>query len=79
MQLNDWIGTVGVMLILMAYFLSTFRLISSQHFIFFILNSVGAALACLASFLIHYWPFVVLEGTWTLVSVVGLVRSRRSW
>jgi hypothetical protein len=45
--------------------------------LFYVLNTVGAALACYASFLINYWPFVILEGTWTLVSIYGLMKAMK--
>jgi len=76
MNTNDWIGTIGVGLILFAYFCSTFKWISAHSRIFFLLNSLGAAMACYASYLISYWPFVVLEGTWTIVSLVGLIKEK---
>ena len=76
MNANDWIGTIGVGLILIAYFCSTFNWISSHSRLFFLLNTVGAGLACYASYLIDYWPFVVLEGTWTIVSLIGLARAK---
>lgn len=76
MNINDWIGTIGVSLILTAYFCSTFNWISAQSRIFFLLNIVGAAMACYASYLISYWPFVVLEGTWTMVSLIGLIKAK---
>jgi hypothetical protein len=77
MHFNDWIGTIGVGLILLAYFCSTFKLISSESKTFFLMNVVGAALACYASYLINYWPFVILEATWTLVSLIGLLKTSR--
>jgi hypothetical protein len=77
MTVNDWIGTAGVSLILIAYFCSTFKIISAQGAFFFLLNTLGAGLACYASYLILYWPFVILEGVWTLVSLAGLIKSTR--
>jgi hypothetical protein len=74
MNYNDIIGTIGVGLILFAYFLNIFSMIPKDGILFFIMNIVGAALACYASFLIHYLPFIILEGTWTLVSIIGLLR-----
>ena len=74
MNTSDWVGTVGVSLILLAYFCNTFRWLSSQSRLFYAINAIGASLACLASFLILYWPFVILEATWTIVSVIGLIR-----
>lgn len=77
MNVNDWIGTVGVSLILIAYFCSTFKFMSADSHWFFALNATGAALACFASYLIAYWPFVILEGTWTVVSVIGFFKSQK--
>lgn len=76
MSYADIIGTVGVGLILLAYFCSTFRWISSSSKLFFLVNLAGAGLACYASVLIRYWPFVVLEGTWALVSLAGLLKTK---
>jgi hypothetical protein len=76
MHYNDIIGTIGVGLILVAYFCNTFNLLEEGK-AFFALNAAGAALACYASWLIDYWPFVVLEAVWCVVSVAGLVRVWR--
>jgi hypothetical protein len=77
MTYNDLIGTVGVALILLAYFLNTERLIPLNGKLYFVLNTIGAALACYASYLIGYMPFVILEGAWTLVSIYGLMRTMK--
>ena len=77
MSYNDIIGTIGVGLILLAYFCTTFKFLSGESKLFFILNTIGAGLACYASWLINYWPFVILEGTWTLVSIVGLLKTAK--
>ena len=77
MTYNDIIGTMGVALILLAYFLNTTQLIQINGRLFYVLNMIGAALACYASYLISYWPFVILEGTWTLVSIYGLMKVLR--
>jgi hypothetical protein len=74
MNQNDIIGTIGVGLILLAYFLNTFSLIPKEGKLFFIMNIFGAGLACYASMLIKYLPFVVLEGVWSLVSIAGLIK-----
>ena len=78
MSYNDIVGSVGVGLILLAFFCHTFGWISGKGKLFFILNATGAALACYASWLIDYWPFVILEGTWFLVSIIGLIRNSNS-
>lgn len=73
MSYNDVIGTIGVGLILLAYFLNTFDIIPEGK-LFFVLNIAGASLACYASYLIRYMPFVILEGTWALVSIGGFIK-----
>ncbi|MEK7224153.1 MAG: hypothetical protein AAB221_00535 [Bacteroidota bacterium] len=75
MNYNDIVGTAGVGLILLAYFCSIFGWINGKGKLFFLLNIVGAGLACYASWLINYWPFVILEGTWLLVSIIGLIKN----
>jgi hypothetical protein len=77
MTYNDIIGSIGVWLILFAYFLNTAGVIKKDKRLFYVMNIFGAALACYASFLIDYWPFVILEGIWTLVSIYGLMRAMR--
>ena len=67
---NDIIGTIGVGLILLAYFLNTSKLLPKDGKMFYVLNIIGAALACYASWLINYPPFVILEGAWVLVSLM---------
>mgnify|MGYP001416296255 CR=1 FL=1 len=74
---NDIIGTIGVGLILVAYFLGTEKLLNRDSKLYYVLNIIGAGLACYASLLINYWPFVILEGTWTLVSVYGLMKAMK--
>lgn len=75
MNSNDLIGTTGVGIILIAYFLNMFSYIQNNGKLFYLLNIIGASIACFASYLINYIPFVILEGTWALVSVVGLLKN----
>ena len=75
MNYNDIVGTTGVGLILLAYFCNIFSLISKDGKLFFVMNTIGAGLACYASLLINYLPFVILEGTWAIVSIAGLIKT----
>ncbi|MEK8179125.1 hypothetical protein WMW71_02120 [Flavobacterium buctense] len=75
MNTNDIIGTIGVGLILIAYFLNIFSWIKKDGVLFFVLNIIGASIACYASVLIRFWPFIILEGTWAIVSVIGLLKT----
>ena len=75
MNYNDTIATIGVGLFLLAYFFNIFSIIKKEGSFYFILNILGAGLAGYASYLIHFIPFVILETTWVIVSVFGLVKS----
>lgn len=74
MTYNDWIGTLGVGIILLAYFFNTTKMILENGKLFFLLNVVGGALSCYAAVLINFIPFMVLEAIWTIVSVYGLIK-----
>ncbi len=76
MSAVDWIGFSGVMLLLSAYFLVAFNMIKPHGFTYIILNCVGAAIACLAAVLLHYIPFIILEGAWFIIAFVSLLKLK---
>ena len=45
--------------------------------LYFLMNIFGASLACYASLLVNYKPFIILEGTWAIVSIFGFFRIKR--
>lgn len=75
MNASDWIGFMGVTILLVAFLLNLLNKISAKSLTYISLNCVGAGLACLASVLINYVPFIILEGAWTAVSLVSLFRN----
>ncbi|HEY4109545.1 CBU_0592 family membrane protein [Puia sp.] len=75
MTITDYTGATGVTLLLIAFFLNLIGRMSKEGGAYLLLNMIGAGLACGASVMLRYWPFIILEGCWTLVSAVGLVRS----
>lgn len=72
MNLTDWVGTIGVSVLLLAFFLNLTGRLKSDSSTYILLNLAGAAIALVASILLSYWPFIVLEAVWTLVSVYSL-------
>jgi hypothetical protein len=77
MSYSSIIGSLGVTLLLAAYFLNLFRYIPQSNRFYILLNIIGAGLSCYASVLIRYWPFVILEGCWFLVSIAGLAGKNK--
>ena len=80
LTINDWIGFAGVAILLLAFLLNLMEKLSKDGLTYILLNIVGAGLACLASWLINYIPFVIFEASWTLVSLWALINyfSKRS-
>ena len=74
MSFTDWIGFIGVFLILLAYILNVIGKIKNNDLPFILLNLIGASLACVASILMKYLPFIILEGVWSFVSFLSLIK-----
>jgi hypothetical protein len=77
MSYNDIIGTIGVALTLLGFFLNATPYIKTNGRLYYVLNIFGAALTCYASILISYVPFIILEGAWTIVSIFGLMKAMK--
>ncbi|NOS55069.1 MAG: hypothetical protein HOP37_02305 [Cyclobacteriaceae bacterium] len=73
MTLADWIGSVGVSILLVAFLLNLLKRIAQDSVSYVSMNLIGALLAGLASWMINYTPFIILEAVWVLVSMVSLV------
>ena len=69
------IGSAGVTLLLVAFFLNLVKVMRSDGWLYLAMNLVGASLACYSSHLIRFMPFVVLEGTWAGVAAIGIGRK----
>ena len=70
----DWIGAVGVFQILLAYLLNISGRIKNLDLSYVLLNLIGAAMACAASVLLNYLPFIILEAVWAIASLVSLIK-----
>ncbi|QBN18513.1 CBU_0592 family membrane protein [Flavobacterium nackdongense] len=74
----DIIGFIGVAILLFAYFLNLNNKLDKDNLSYLMMNFIGAGLACLASVLMHYMPFIILEGSWTIVSGIGILKHIRA-
>ncbi len=77
MEVHTIIGSLGVTLLLVAYILLQFQLLKTHSLSYAILNFLGAALAMWSSYLIDFMPFVLLEGTWALVSLKMMIQNKK--
>jgi hypothetical protein len=78
MQAVDWLGFVGVFQILLAYFLNVTGKVTNKSLVFILLNLIGATMACIASLLLDYLPFIILEGIWALIALYSLIKYKKA-
>ena len=69
------IATIGVSMLLLAFFLHLVGLMKLNSWNYLLLNFFGAALSCYASYLIDFLPFIILEATWAAVAAVAISRK----
>ena len=74
MTTTDWVGSIGVTILLLAFFLNLTSRLSKDSLSYILMNVIGAGMACIASVLLKYIPFIILEAAWTLVSLISLVK-----
>ena len=68
----DVIQIVGAGLILAAFILNQTSRLDATSYGYLFLNLVGAAILAVLAFQDRRWGFVLLEGVWALVALVGL-------
>jgi hypothetical protein len=77
MKASDIIASVGVIILLIAFLLNLYKKLPTSSKIYTFMNFLGAAICCFSSYLIKFYPFVVLESIWSLVALVSLFRVPR--
>jgi hypothetical protein len=77
MKISDIIASVGVIILLIGFLLNLYKKINPDSKTYSLLNFVGAGLCGYSSYLIDFYPFVVLEGIWAFVALISLFRVPR--
>lgn len=72
MTQTDLVGFIGVTILLLAFFLNITDKLKKDSLTYLTMNFIGAGTACLASVLMNYLPFIILEGSWAIVSAFGI-------
>jgi hypothetical protein len=60
---------LGAVLILAAYAAAQFRLLDARSLVYALLNVAGSAILAVLALDGRQWGFLLLEGTWALISV----------
>lgn len=71
------VSLVGAIIILATYAARAFKYIPSNGTLDLSLNFIGGAMLCWIAVATRQLGFILLEGAWALISLVGLLRSLR--
>ena len=77
MKTADIIGSIGVIILLTAFLLNLYKRITVDSRVYTLMNFTGAAICGFSSYLIHFYPFVLLEGVWAGFALVSFIRVPR--
>jgi hypothetical protein len=64
---------MGAFLILAGFILSQRNLLDADSYLYLVLNLTGATILAVLAFQGQRWGFVLQEGVWALVALVGLI------
>jgi hypothetical protein len=68
------VSLLGALAILAAYAGNQFAWVRTTSLLYVVANAAGAAVLSVVAAVEDQWGFLLLEGVWTIVSVVALVR-----
>ncbi len=77
MKPSDIIASIGVIILLIAFLLNLYKRITVESRAYTAMNFLGASTCCFASFMIGFYPFVVLEGIWAAFALVSFINVPR--
>jgi hypothetical protein len=77
MKLSDIIASIGVTILLIGFFLNLTKRIASDSKLYAALNFVGAGMCGVSSYMISFYPFVILESVWCVVALTSLFKVPR--
>lgn len=72
MEPNQVVQILGAVLLLGAYLALQSQLLSARSLLFSLLNLAGAGLLAWEAWRTYQYGFLILEGTWTLISLVAV-------
>ena len=71
---HDIIGTLGVALILLCYFLIQVGKLTAENLSYSVINMVGASLILFSLYYEFNFASVLIESFWVLISLIGISR-----
>jgi hypothetical protein len=77
MKLSDIIASLGVIILLVAFLLNLYKKLQANSRAYCAINFIGAAMCGVSSYMISFYPFVVLEGIWAGFALVSFIKVSR--
>lgn len=69
-----YLGIIGMLLLLVSFFIEVFKLLHREHAVYLVLNLFGASIMTYYAYLINSWPFLLLNAAWALISLYGVIK-----
>lgn len=73
--MEQGIQLVGAILVLLGYVLSQTGRVDGSARSYLVINLVGSAFLAIAAAIGQQWGFLLLNGTWAVISAVNLIRG----
>jgi hypothetical protein len=77
MKVSDIIASIGVIILLIAFLLNLYKKLEANSHAYCGMNFIGAAMCCASSYMISFYPFVVLESIWAGFALVSFFKVPR--
>jgi hypothetical protein len=77
MKLSDVIASTGVIILLIAFLLNLYKKLPAQSRWYSGMNFVGAGLCGFSSYMISFYPFVILESIWAAFALASFIKVPR--
>ena len=77
MKTSDIIASAGVIVLLIAFLLNLYKKLPAESKTYALLNFIGAGMCGYASYMIKFYPFVLLESIWSIVALISLFKVPR--
>lgn len=74
---HDFVGNIGVALILVAYLFLTLEKLDPKSVLYSILNGLGAILILVSLYFAFNLSSFIIEIAWLLISLIGLIQAIR--
>jgi hypothetical protein len=77
MKPSDIVASLGVIILLIAFMLNLYKRLPASSKLYSLLNFIGAGLCGYTSWMVRFYPFIILESVWAIVALISLLKVPR--